>query len=642
MKKAEIHGRILAMFPILSFLLLIIGVNSLFGGYSLVASLAGGTHAQDLGMWVAGAGNLNGDAYNDVIIGQYGGNWETFILFGDDPVDSIPDIILPTSPLTLFSNGVSGVGDVNFDGFDDVIIGQEWLTHPYYIYFGGNPMDSTPDVTLVPSADTIGIFWGDQPVSGAGDVNNDSYSDVIIGNARYNAYQGMASIYYGGDPMDDVEDVVLSGENTDDYFGWSVRSAGDVNDDGFDDVIVGAYSYGFYIGRAYVYLGGDPMDNSPDVILTGEGVANYFAFSVSSAGDVNYDGYDDVIVGAYNAGGGWGRAYIYHGGDPMDNTADVVFDAPTNSGMFGYTVSSLGKADNDNYDDVVVAAPMNPAPDPTEKVFVYLGGDPMATTPAEVIRGEEGENYHFGYSLDGAGDLDNNGYDDLIIGSYGFDNPGDRVDEGKFYIYCSDGFVGIELSSFEAYAENGKITLSWKTETEMNNALWILTKATVVDEGYTEIARIPAKGTSSTGATYKYTDADVIPFVTYYYKLGEMDINNNIIWRGPVAVMCRPPAKEFQNPSLYISPNPASLPVTITYVLPHLIGLSEPFNATLEVHDLSGRCVRIVENNGKNSGAYSTTWNGCDDNNQRVAAGVYFVHLKAGDFTATNKLILVR
>ena len=638
MSYKKVSKQIVGKCTVASLLLLTIGVSSLSGGYSLVASLAGGTHSQYLGMWVAGAGNLNGDAYNDVIIGSYGGNWETFILFGNDPVDSVPDIILPTSSLTLFSNGVSGVGDVNLDGFDDVIIGQEWLTHPYYIYFGGNPMDSTPDVTLVPSADTIGIFWGDQPVSGAGDVNNDGYSDVIIGNARYNAYQGRVWIYYGGDPMNNVEDVVLVGENIDDYFGWCVRSAGDVNDDGFDDVIVGAYSYGFFIGRAYIYYGGDPMDNSPDVILTGEGVANYFAFSVSSAGDVNYDGYDDVIVGAYNAGGGWGRAYIYHGGDPMDNTPDVILDAPANSGMFGYTVSCLGNADGDNYDDVVVAAPMNPAPDPTEKVFVYLGGDPMATTPAEVIRGEGTDNNHFGYSLSGTGDLDNNGYDDLIIGAYGFENPGSRADEGKFYIYCSDGLVGIELCSFKAFAENGQIIINWKTETEADNALWILVRSTAVDDGYAEIARIPARGTSSTGATYKYTDTDVIPFVTYYYKLGEMNINGDVTWRGSCSAICKPQANGLSNPILHINPNPTLFPVTVTYVLPFVTELLQPLNITLEVYDMTGRKVKTLQSGSLKAGCRGEiVWN--DD---AMKSGIYFICLKADSYIAIEKLILIR
>jgi hypothetical protein len=644
MTKKEIHKNMLKIITIICFLLFTAGVRDLSAGYSLSATLAGGTHAQNLGMWVAGAGNLNGDTYNDVIIGSYGGNWETFILFGDDPVDSVPDIILPTSPLTLFSNGVSGVGDVNFDGFDDIIIGQEWSTYPYYIYFGGNPMDSTPDVTLVPSADSIGIFYGDQPVSGAGDVNNDGYNDVIIGNAKYNAYQGRVWIYYGGDPMDDVEDVVLAGENMDDYFGWCVRSAGDVNNDGFDDVIVGAYSYDFYIGRAYIYYGGDPMDNSPDVTLTGEGVANYFAFSVSSAGDVNYDGYDDVIVGAYSANVD-GRAYIYHGGDPMDNTPDVILDAPENSGMFGYTVSSLGNADGDNYADVVVAAPMNPAPDPREKVFVYLGGDPMSTTPVQLIPGEGTENYHFGYSLDGIGDLDNNGYDDLIIGAYGFDNPGIRADEGKIYIYTNDGVVGIKLTSFTAKAGIDYINVSWRVESEDKKSEWrLFRKEGSSDMPFEKIASFPCSGSSPMKHRYLYKDTNIKSGTTYHYKLCAVDLDGRMTWYGPVSV-----AVTGTKPFLKVLPNPFRDKVNIEYCIGQ-----RTEDIQLEIFDAAGRLVKNfilypsspLENASLTGQAFifpaNLEWDGNDNNGKILPSGIYYCKLTSGMNSETIKILLVK
>ena len=160
-------------------------------------------------------------------------------------------------------------------------------------------------------------------VSTAGDVNGDGYSDIIVGapfNDAGGNDAGRAYIYFGGTSMDNIADVIMTGEAADDRFGFPVSTAGDVNGDGYNDVIVGAIfndAGGNTAGRAYIYFGGTSMDNNVDVTMTGEAAGDFFGISVSTAGDVNGDGYSDVIVGAYfnDAGGSdAGRAYIYFGG----------------------------------------------------------------------------------------------------------------------------------------------------------------------------------------------------------------------------------------------------------------------------------------------------------------------------------------
>jgi hypothetical protein len=152
-------------------------------------------------------------------------------------------------------------------------------------------------------------------VSTAGDVNGDGYGDVIVG-ARLNSAGGMFAgrsyIYFGDRLMDNIADVTMTGEAAFDYFGRSVSTAGDVNKDGYCDVIVGAYcNYPGETdaGSAYIYFGGNAMDNTSDVIMSGETTGDAFGSSVSTAGDVNKDGYCDVLVGAY--GNDAGRAHIY-------------------------------------------------------------------------------------------------------------------------------------------------------------------------------------------------------------------------------------------------------------------------------------------------------------------------------------------
>ena len=156
-------------------------------------------------------------------------------------------------------------------------------------------MDNTEDVTM--TGEAISNFFG-VSVSSAGDVNGDGFSDVIVGAYRYSSDTGRAYIYFGGTSMDNIADVTMTGVAEFTNFGISVSSAGDVNGDSYSDVIVGAVGYSSSTGRAYIFLGGASMNNTADVTMTGETTFNEFGESVSSAGDVNSDGYSDVIVGA--------------------------------------------------------------------------------------------------------------------------------------------------------------------------------------------------------------------------------------------------------------------------------------------------------------------------------------------------------
>jgi len=284
-------------------------------------------------------------------------------------------------------------------------------------------MDNTADVTL--AGEGTDSFFG-VSVSGAGDLNSDGYDDVIVGANNYSSGIGRAYVYFGGSSMDNTADVTLTGEGTGSFFGVSVSGAGDLNGDGYDDVIVGAHYYSSKTGRAYVYFGGSSMNNTADVTLTGEGTDNQFGYSVSGAGDLNGDGYDDVIVGAPYYSSGTGRAYVYFGGSSMNNTADVIMTGGTYD-CFGNSVSGTGDLNGDGYDDVIVGA--YDYSSGTGRAHVYFGGSSMNNTADVTLTGEEAIN-HFGCSVSGAGDLNGDGYDDVIVGAYNYSS-----ETGRAYVY---------------------------------------------------------------------------------------------------------------------------------------------------------------------------------------------------------------
>jgi len=390
-----------------------------------------------LGFRVALAGDVNNDGYGDFIVGARsthstggvyvfsGRNGDTLYFFtGEARNDN-------------FGNSVASAGDVNNDGYADLIMGA-WgndaggsNTGRAYVFSGLN-------------GDTLAVFTGEAEgdcfgwsVASAGDVNNDGYADVIVSaplNSAGGSETGRVYVFSGlnGDTLS-----VFTGEATADHFGWSVASADDVNNDGFADLIVGApgkTNVGIG-GRAYVFSG---QNGETLHIFTGEARNDNFGNSVASAGDVNNDGYADLIVGANcNVAGGYraGRAYVFSGlnGDTLHVfTGEATFD------HFGFSVASAGDVNSDGFSDLIVGA--------YSKV---VGGD--RTGRVYVFSGQNGETLHiftggarsesFGLGVASVGDVNNDGYADLIVGS-------NFIVAGGYYASRAYVFSGAPCSDF--------------------------------------------------------------------------------------------------------------------------------------------------------------------------------------------------
>ncbi len=408
---------------------------------------------------VASAGDVNGDGYADVIVGadQYSNGQSNegvaYVYLGSATG-------LATSPAwtaesnqvaALFGHSVATAGDVNGDGYADVIVGAiqygngEPAEGRAYVYLGSaSGLSANPAWTA--ESNYSGAMFG-RSVAPAGDVNGDGYADVIVGARQLSngqPFEGRAYVYLGSaSGLATSPAWTAESDQASAIFGESVASTGDVNGDGYDDVIVGAPDYDngqVDEGRAYVYLGSaSGLTTSPAWTVEGDFGDVLFGSSVASAGDVNADGYDDVIVGAdyYDDGEeterNEGRAYLYLGsGSGLATSPAWTAEGNLAHAHFGYSVASAGDLNDDGYSDVVLGAPYYANGQADEgRMYVYLGSaSGLAMSPAWTVEGDQ-DSATLGFSVATAGDVNGDGHADVLAGAYDIG----QTNEGKAYLF---------------------------------------------------------------------------------------------------------------------------------------------------------------------------------------------------------------
>ncbi|HLK27774.1 MAG TPA: FG-GAP-like repeat-containing protein [Puia sp.] len=436
-------------------------------------SIVGSNAGDRYGLSVSSAGDVNGDGYNDVVVGAIGVNGITgaaYVYYGSSTGLSVGSPTIITIPFTGNSENFGWsvtASDINGDGYDDIIVGaqaQNTSSGVVYIYLGSvSGINTSPSSTLngLNSFDTFGYS-----VASAGDVNGDGYGDIVVGAPGVSltgTNEGAAYIYLGsasGIATNAPADT-LYGPNAFGGFGVSVSTAGDVNGDGYSDIIVGTSGGGG--DAAYVFFGsktGIANKQAPDVSLAGDfgnGTSGDFGISVSTAGDVNGDGYSDVIVGAPSGGGngtGGGAAGIFLGGaSGLSTTASVVLSGLVAGDQFGASVATAGDVNGDGYSDVIVRSTLgtNSFPSQTGAVYLFLGSPTgtNSTLAASFLDANSGASYASTEvprrAIGGAGDVNGDGYSDFMIGVY--EDPTLGTKTGKMYMYYGNNAVGRNASN---------------------------------------------------------------------------------------------------------------------------------------------------------------------------------------------------
>src|SRR5215475_8483033 len=445
-----------------------------FGTVDLTAVAAGiggfiihGEEAGDnSGVSVSSAGDINGDGLDDLIIGAFRadgpGNTRvdagaSYVVFGHtgpfEPVDLV-GVAAGTGGFVIhgeeagdFSGFMAvSAGDINGDGFDDLIIGAAFADGP------GNARSAAGDTYVV---------FGHDGAFGTVDLAN-----VAAG----------------------VGGFVIHGENANDNSGIAVSSAGDINGDGFDDLVIGAFradgagNARADAGDTYVVFGHDGAFGAVDLaavasgnggfVIRGEDRGDNSGVAVSSAGDINGDGIDDLVIGADladssgNARPSAGDAYILFGHTGVFDTVNLADIAGGHGGFvihgaeagddLGISVSEAGDVNGDGFDDLIIGAELADGPDNTRgaagETYVLFGHDgafeaiDLANVAAGVggfvIHGEDA-NDNSGISVSSAGDINQDGCDDLIIGASGADGPDNsRLSAGDTYVLFGSATIG--------------------------------------------------------------------------------------------------------------------------------------------------------------------------------------------------------
>ncbi len=345
--------------------------------------------------------------------------------------------------------------DFNADGYPDMVISAPAAdvagvsSGTVYIYYGGPAADTVADLKLVGVASS---FFGNSLAS-AGDFNNDTYEDLLVGAPFYDSpatSAGAVFLYYGSPSPDTTVDHIFEGESESDYFGTSVAGIGDFNNDTFDDIAIGAYraDWGLFTnaGKVYIYYGGNSPDFVADRQLVGDADGERFGFDVVG-GDFNGDSNSDVAVGAYSYDAALlnvGRIYLFYGGSSPDTLADLRITGDSAGNKFGWSLST-GRINDDLFDDIFMGTDgFTVSGFAAGHVYLFHGGPGIdVAADFSYTLGQASDDF-LGYDVASGVDVNEDGFDDMLAGMPGYDGSGS--DMGGMITFSGGAAVQVDTT----------------------------------------------------------------------------------------------------------------------------------------------------------------------------------------------------